>query len=976
MKVRKLLFVFVFLIMMIGVGSMGVKAAGSNEAFMISTGPGADASNSMTITWHSEISGTFLLYVKKDVDPNFTDPMVAMPESVAIEHFDTKTNINHQVNKCVVRLENLDSGTDYIYKVGKSTFSSVKSFKTASNTESFSFLYMADYHVYNPVATRLQKAESIYSEAKKVDDIAFTLHGGDVVAYGSSYDYWESLMDSSFANEGMMAMTPGNHDFYNGSAQTVGVGYFNNILTNPDNGADTVKNSSYYFRYNNVLFVSIDNESSTQSYAKLASQQAWFRQVMEENPSQYIITYNHRPFYNGSTGNSGHANTNRTNWSSMFDEFGVDLVLSGHDHVFVRTKKTYNGQVSENENLGTVYITAPQIGDRPSEANPNNPYTNFDALIGGNYSGGVIITVNPNNFQTKLINDNGEILDTSTNSAKRDPINYSEANKQAVVDNITATYNHEDNLATVAFNNSDYLYVDFVRVFKQSTFLINKKIGIDSKDVVLSNLLVNTKDDYTVQVNFNDGTVLNREISIKTAPPFGTVTNVEAISEEGTNILYYTSGFKNKQVAKVKIYLDGVLNVESLISDGYGTKGFALSNVEKGHEYDVTLDIIDRFDDVVFTETVKLLDPLILLEDYDVSVSEDLFIGDTGKVSIVAIPADAFNQAYTYVSSNPFIFIVNELGDYEALGSGEVTLTVKEETSGIEKSINIIINKKAYGFLGELSVSKTESYILDVPHNFINNQIKQLNIYLNEVLLGNVDVSDGEQTSSVDLGKLLPGKEYQIKVDAIDIFDDMAASKELAYTDPAILVTDLEVTYDEKMVVGDNQTLAVIVKPVNASFKEVQYLSQNSDIVSVTSLGELTAIKAGVATIVISVKNSEFTKSIIITVSEKVTSIKVTAPAEIKLGTKIDAFVQVEITPNVEAEVTYSSSDEELLTIDETGKMTPKKAGEVTVTVTVDDISETVTVKVLKKSGCGNGAMVLALLPMSFALIFFRRRTI
>ena len=51
MKLRRVLFVFIFVfLMMIGVGSMSVKAAGDKEAYMVSAGPGADASNSMTIT--------------------------------------------------------------------------------------------------------------------------------------------------------------------------------------------------------------------------------------------------------------------------------------------------------------------------------------------------------------------------------------------------------------------------------------------------------------------------------------------------------------------------------------------------------------------------------------------------------------------------------------------------------------------------------------------------------------------------------------------------------------------------------------------------------------------------------------------------------------------------------------------------------------------------------------------------------------
>lgn len=976
MKLRRLLFVFVFFMLMIGVGSMDIKAAGSNEAFMVSAGPGSDASNSMTITWHSDIQGTFLLYAKKDVDPNFTDPFVANPETIAIEHFDPRENINHKVNKCVVRLENLDSGTEYVYKAGKTTFSPVKTFKTASNTESFSFLYISDYHVYNLVASRLQKAESVYAEAKKIDDIAFTLHGGDVVAYGSSYNYWESLMGSTFASEAMMAMTPGNHDFYNNQAQFIGVGYFNNILTNPNNGAENVKNSSYYFRYNNVLFVSIDNESSTQSSAKLASQQAWFRQIMEENPSQYVITYNHRPFYNGSTGNSGHANTNRTNWSSLFDEYGVDLVLSGHDHVYVRTKKTYNGQVSENENFGTVYITSPQIGDRPNEANPNSPYTNLDKVIGGNYSGGIVITVNPTNYTTTLVTDTGQILDTSKNYAKRPPIIYEELDRQEIVNNITAIYNGEDKIGKISLSGNDYLTVESMKVLKNNAIVVDKKIGVDDRGYTIYNPVENIKHDYTVEITFNDGVVLSKDVTMKTTPSYGEVNTVELRKELDLNQLYFSYNFINRQVAKYKVYLDDVLYLEDVLTDGEDSKLVDLEDIVKGQEYEVRLEVIDRLEDVVFTESQILLDPIIELEDLSVSVPEKFYLGENGVLEIVTLPENATYQDFIYTSSNPLVLTINNLGEYELLAVGETVVTVKEENTGIEKSFTVFVVKNAFGSIDELTVNSEAGHLLSIPYNFINNQVKKLDVYLNDLLFISVDVTDGEDIKTVNLGNLIPGNDYQVKVDVVDIFDGIVMSKEKVYSIPAILVTDLDFTYNNKMVIGEEQTLVVKVLPLNASYNKVTYLSLNPDILSISNGGKLTALKAGVATVKMGVENSEFTKSVNITVREKVTEITLVAPKQVRLGIKTDYVLEVELSPDLDVEVTFKSSDEDILTVSSDGTLHPRKAGEATITVSVDGVSETITINVLKQKGCANGAAILALLPMAFALIFFRRKKI
>ena len=47
-------------------------------------------------------------------------------------------------------------------------------------------------------------------------------------------------------------------------------------------------------------------------------------------------------------------------WTNAFDEAGVDVVLSGHDHIYVRSKLYANGANIEPQTYGngTTYITS------------------------------------------------------------------------------------------------------------------------------------------------------------------------------------------------------------------------------------------------------------------------------------------------------------------------------------------------------------------------------------------------------------------------------------------------------------------------------------------------------------------------------------------------------------------------------------------------------------------------------------------
>ena len=137
------------------------------------------------------------------------------------------------------------------------------------------------------------------------------------------------------------ATTVGNHDYYDSKTVRTNNFIFNHFFYNPQNGPENVKGSSYYFVYNQALFIMLDSEEKYN--------------IPETVKCSYIIVGCHRSAYAAgpyvSLGKQFIAE-----WGPIFDECQVDLVLSGHDHVFTRTKKLVNGEVTTEKNKGTVYI--------------------------------------------------------------------------------------------------------------------------------------------------------------------------------------------------------------------------------------------------------------------------------------------------------------------------------------------------------------------------------------------------------------------------------------------------------------------------------------------------------------------------------------------------------------------------------------------------------------------------------------------
>jgi len=141
-------------------------------------------------------------------------------------------------------------------------------------------------------------------------------------------------------------------------------------------------------------------------------------------------------------------------------------------------------------------------------------------------------------------------------------------------------------------------------------------------------------------------------------------------------------------------------------------------------------------------------------------------------------------------------------------------------------------------------------------------------------------------------------------------------------------------------------TLTATVTPDNVTSKTVNWVSSDPNIVTVDSNGKITALKAGTATITATTTDgSNLSKSCTVTVNEptNITLDKTTDLINVGDTDKITASV----TP-VGQDVTWTSSDEGIVKVDQNENITGLKAGTAIITATTADgktASCTVTVK-------------------------------
>lgn len=249
----------------------------------------------------------------------------------------------------------LKPGTAYRYRAGDGLdnhWSPVGAFTTAAaDTEAFTFLYTTDpqgttekdYDTWNHT---LQAAVKTFPTAK------FIAVTGDLVDNGDIENQWKWLLNQPQA---ILAKTPlvpvvGNHE----SKAHPNFGYHFN-LPNVSNTGAKPDGSVYSFDYGPAHFMVINTEYNEASGADAVyeKQVRWLRSEAAGTKKKWKIVLLHRsPYSVASHSSDTDVLFFRKKLTGLFDELGIDLVLSGHDHTYTRTYPMYGNVPQTNTKKG------------------------------------------------------------------------------------------------------------------------------------------------------------------------------------------------------------------------------------------------------------------------------------------------------------------------------------------------------------------------------------------------------------------------------------------------------------------------------------------------------------------------------------------------------------------------------------------------------------------------------------------------
>lgn len=320
----------------------------------VSMSPGSDETQ-MNFAWYSkdgEQTG-FVYGTNSDLS-----------DAQSAEIAQTAAQTGYVSNK--VTLEGLQPGTTYYYQVeGKE----IESFTTDDDTSSFSFVFVGDPQIGSSNEEKAKTPEDIQkptfltaqSEAVRNDTFnwnytlerayaktgntaSFILSSGDQIQTNAekvedgtvSEMEYAGYLSPDIMKSVPVATTVGNHD-----ADNANYTYHFNTANLSGLGDNGYVGGDYYFTYGDALFIILNTQDTNVSEHK-----QFIEQTVAANPDcKWRIVTLHQDIY-GSAEHSNEPEITNLRYSlvPIFEENDVDIVLTGHDHAYSRTKMLKGGQ--------------------------------------------------------------------------------------------------------------------------------------------------------------------------------------------------------------------------------------------------------------------------------------------------------------------------------------------------------------------------------------------------------------------------------------------------------------------------------------------------------------------------------------------------------------------------------------------------------------------------------------------------------
>ncbi|MFK9093877.1 metallophosphoesterase [Bacillus salipaludis] len=329
------------------------------QASHISFAPGADETQ-YNFSWYSqETKEPGVIQYAKVTDGNTKE----FPEesAITVEAALAKASPGYSANEATITA--IVGSSTYVYRLGNGNgqWTETYSFNT-KETDNYNFLFMGDPQLGSGKveSDTAGWVNTVNKAIEKFPDTSFIYSAGDQVNNANSEEEYTGFFAPELLKKYPTATTIGNHDnspFYEY--------HFNTPNQNPALGNSNNAGGDYYFTYGDTLIMNLNSNN------KNAAEHAQFlEETVAANPNAKwkVLVFHHSIYSAANHSQESSIIQLREDLVPTIDALGIDVVLSGHDHGYVRTYQMKDLQTIKNQMVdkngavvnptGTLYITA------------------------------------------------------------------------------------------------------------------------------------------------------------------------------------------------------------------------------------------------------------------------------------------------------------------------------------------------------------------------------------------------------------------------------------------------------------------------------------------------------------------------------------------------------------------------------------------------------------------------------------------
>jgi acid phosphatase type 7 len=300
-----------------------------------------------------------------------------------------------------IEITGLDPNLTYYYAIGTNSqdlASGTNLFFTtlpvAGTEEQYRFLVLGDAGTGYIEQIEAKNAAIQFNGANHFDGVI--LLGDNAYQSGFDSEYQSNFFDNKY-NEifenTVIWPAPGNHDYNQNLPFSPSPAYFDifDCPTNGEVGGVPSGTEKYYsFDYGNVHFVSLDSYSVPRS--NTGAMANWIQQDLAANSLPWVVVYFHHPPYTKGSHDSdnfffidGELVDMRQNIMPILENYGVDLILSGHSHSYERSF-LIDGHYGNSSTFGAQHLKDGGTGSFPEDCPYHKNTENGSGHQGAVYS--------------------------------------------------------------------------------------------------------------------------------------------------------------------------------------------------------------------------------------------------------------------------------------------------------------------------------------------------------------------------------------------------------------------------------------------------------------------------------------------------------------------------------------------------------------------------------------------------------------